>query len=185
MGLTSSILAAQRQSLLRFTLSESHEVSLNLSYICTQAVLLQATSSGVNLVNSLSPNTAWSKVLLFTCFLLQSQKCLRATPPETGQKMWKTSFIRKPRIKWGFSRYWEQSTRKQNRRHMLYKVLSPTNKTQINIQLFGYCFISLRAYLIWAQLSQLNSLGYLYRSVGLLWVFSTHSYQAICVSTYH
>lgn len=125
MGLTSSTLAAQRQSLLCFTQSESHEVNLNLSYICIQAVLLQATSSGVNLVNSLSPNIAWSKVLLFTCSLLQSQKCLRATPPETGQKVWKTSFIRKPRMKWGSPRYWEQSTRTQNRRQVLYKVLSP------------------------------------------------------------
>lgn len=49
-------------------------------------------SFGINLVNCVSPNTAWPKVLLLTCSLLQPQKYLTAKPSRTGQKqqVWKT-----------------------------------------------------------------------------------------------
>ena len=74
-----------------------------MSYICSQLFSLQAALLGVNSVNSLSPNTSWSKGLLLPCSLLQSQKCLRVKPRKTWQKpqVWKVTFSRKPRIKWG------------------------------------------------------------------------------------
>lgn len=133
---------------------------------------------GINLVNSPSPNTAWSKVFSFTCSMLQSQKCLRARSPETEQKQ---------QVKWnkdsldtgckvpGSRTGWADTTQSG----------APWEKQNPDTWLFRHCFILLKAYSIWTLLFQLN-VWVIYMQVWTCCEYSPPTAtRFICVPTYH